>query len=300
MVKKGAEESLPFDVAGIRTVIYDVSSPRAARESVRRLQEFIDSMVSAGFKTATSGESLSSIAQGIERIERKINQILSTEASVSRSQGKDEEEDEIVELLKSPREAFLSALRRRQLDKAFAMLDKLKRVLPSDEYTTSLVILVSSGHAKAFERLDSELVALLSKPAAVSERDELLQNMVSGAKKYFENTGQEKEGLKYLEQLYGRIVGNAEFTDETKAMVANQLGMLSWTADNFDLCLKYSKLAISLSESASYYYNLALVCEKKGMDQELQDVLKRLSQLPELDEDHRGMLVRFGYQPPLS
>lgn len=103
MVQRGHENSLPFDVAGIRTIVYDVSNTRAARESILKLQEFIDALVKTGFTSNTSSESLSSIAQGIERIERKVNQIMSSVQSVARIQ-QDPELDDISDLIKPPRD----------------------------------------------------------------------------------------------------------------------------------------------------------------------------------------------------
>src|SRR4051812_8719980 len=66
MVRKGEESTLPFDVAGIRTVMYDLSSPRTVLESQRKLQEFITTIVEQGFQSETSGVSLASIANGLE------------------------------------------------------------------------------------------------------------------------------------------------------------------------------------------------------------------------------------------
>lgn len=299
MIKKGNEGSLPFDVAGIRTVTYDVSSPRATRESILRLQEFIDTLVSAGFESTTSGDSLSSIAQGIERIERKLNQLAS-----SSGQGKaiglrptDEEEDVLHDMLKSPREQFMSYLRKGRLDDACAMLDRLKKALPIDEYTTAMVLPASLGHTKTFERMDIELRDLIARPQQNQEHDERLNLMAEGAKKYFENTGEIEQGLKYLSDLYDAVSSSPHFASSSKAFVANKVGMLAWNADDHDTCIKYTVLAVGLNPSEpAFLFNLALAYKAVGREDELQETLKRLSRMKGLDADHVGLLRRYGYQ----
>lgn len=76
MISRSDEKALPFDVAGIRTLHYDLSSPRATRASTRKLQEFIEAQMAIGFKSGSNRDSLSSIAQFLERIELKLNVIL--------------------------------------------------------------------------------------------------------------------------------------------------------------------------------------------------------------------------------
>jgi len=299
MIRRGHESSLPFDVAGIRTVTYDVSSTRAARESVLKLQEFIDSLVSAGFETTTSGDSLSSIAQGIERIERKINQLASSVPLESAGRARrDEEDDDVISLMmKTPREAFLVHLRKGRLDEAYATLDKLKRSIPGDEYMTALALVVSMGHARAFEKMDSELHELLEHPQQVKGRDEFLTTIAESVKKYFENIGEATQGIKYLITLYDMISGSSHFENEAKAFVANKVGMLAWNVDEYQLCIKYTRLALNLCpDDAAYNFNLALAYTEAKMETELHDTLKKLSRLPGLQPNHQAMLTKHGYE----
>lgn len=293
MIRKGHESGLPFDVAGIRTVPYDTSSPRAVLESIRKLQEFIDALVSSGFQNATSGESLSSIAQGIERIERKVNQLL----AVPQSPVATGEDFDVYELAKGPREAFMNALRKGKLDTAFSLLDRLKKAVPVSEYLSAAALLVSMGHARSFERLDGEVSEILKDPVSAPERDEVIQIASQAVHKFFENTGQPSEGLKYLESLYGRVMPLDQLSNKSKAFVANRVGMLAWQMDEYDLCVRFTKLALALSYEPSYMYNLALAYKEAKMEPELQDALRQLAAMPDLDKDHLNLLARYGHQP---
>ena len=298
LVRKGQESVLPFDVAGIRTVTYDVSTAKTARESVVKLQQFIDTLIAIGFEAGTSGDSLSSIAQGIERIERKINQIsTSTPTGSRRPSGTSDDDDVIQDMIKSPREAFLNNLRKGRLDQAFNMLDRLKRATSIDEYTAAIVLPVSMGHKPSFERMDIELRDLVSQPQLTKERDECLMLMSEGIKKYFENSGEAHVGQQYLIDLYDSISASSHFDTKTKAFVANKVSMISWSADDHGTCAKYAQIAGSLSpDDPSYLYNLSLAYQEMSQESELHETLKKLSKLSGLDSDHIKQLIKHGYQ----
>jgi len=302
MIKRGHEKNLPFDVSGIRTVIYDVSSTRAARESVLKLQEFIDALVAAGFDSATSGDSLSSIAQGIERIERKVNQLVTTQGSSSSTPSRDDDDeddsndDAISLLIKSPREAFLTHARRGHADQAYAQLDRLRKAISFDEYLAAIGILVSMGHQPTFERMDIELQDIIGNPSSIPDAHESITTIAEGAKKYFENIGQAVAGMEYLAGIYGKISAAASIEDRTKAFVANKIGMLGWTVQDHEQSIRYTRLAEQLEPTEpAYSYNLALIYQKRSDDANFHEALKRLAKKPGLAQQHRGILSKHGH-----
>jgi hypothetical protein len=65
-------ENLPFDVSGIRTVSYDLSSPRSVLESIKAIQGYVDEFEKTGYTTTSSGASLSTVAAAVGRIERTV------------------------------------------------------------------------------------------------------------------------------------------------------------------------------------------------------------------------------------
>jgi tetratricopeptide (TPR) repeat protein len=296
LVKSGEESGLPFDVAGIRTVSYDVSSPRTARDSVLRLQEFIDTLVSSGFQATTSGDSLASVAQGIDRIERKLNQILSVAGPSTVSPRGEVDEDSLEIMLKSPRDAFLTLLRQGKLDQAYAALDRVKRATPFDEYMAALGFLSSVGHGRAFERMDSELREIIQDPEARSFFDQdNIGVFVEAVRRYHENIGQAAQGVRYLQEWSSRFAGLDYISDEAKAVAMNKVGMMAWTASDYDTCERYTKMALAMHKDTSYIYNLGLLYEAQKKDDELRKTLDELAKCPDLDNDHRRLLARNGY-----
>ena len=86
LIKKG--ESLPFDVQGIRTIEYDLTTARSVHDTIGTVQQFVAEL-EKGFGPGTRGVSLISISEILQRIERKIehgladNAILLTSAEPS-------------------------------------------------------------------------------------------------------------------------------------------------------------------------------------------------------------------------
>ena len=74
LIKKG--ENLPFDVAGVRTIEYDLSDPRTTLESVKLIQKFVrDINITGSYGAQSSGVSLTSLAETLSRIERALSNL---------------------------------------------------------------------------------------------------------------------------------------------------------------------------------------------------------------------------------
>lgn len=303
MISKEKEQDIPFDVAGIRTIVYDLSNPRNILESQKRLQQFIDNIMAAGLQPATSGESLSSVAQALDRIERKVNVLVSNSAARPGSEPVEPDVDDgstdddvFGEIVQPPRTRFIRAMRRGQIDRAAAVLPRLKVAVSQVEYVAAVALLASAGNAAAFEMLDGELRSVVDRDKLESSDEEMIQAVAEGANRYFGNTGDYKTGLKYLRDLAGKLSSLKTVSDATKAFVFNKVGMLSWSAEEYDLSRDSSLEAVRLApDSPSYLYNLALSYEKDKDTEKLASTLERLKALPDLDSDHRRLLRRHGY-----
>lgn len=303
MIRKGDDKAMPFDVAGIRTVIYDIASPRGVLESQKRLQDFIDSLVASGFEAGASGESLSSIAQSLERIERKLGALLtSPPASVghakSSSDGDDEDLDfgaSIRDISGSPRETFMRALKRNDIDRALSILPRLEKIVDKKEYVAALALLLSLGSARGFEILDQLVQDMLADPLAEQQRDDILQGAAQAYMNFFTNIGELDKGSAAIESLANAALASDAFSKDTKAFAMNKVGMLAWNRRDFSKCITATKLAFDLKPDPSYAYNLVLAYDHLKMKDELAKALESLSKLPELDADHRRMLKKHGF-----
>jgi tetratricopeptide (TPR) repeat protein len=305
MIRKGDDKAIPFDVAGIRTVTYDVTSPRTVLDSQRKLQEVVDNFLSTGFEAGTSGESLSSIAQALERIERKIGALFTAPRGGAVGPGdtedsSDEEESDfgssVRELSVSPRQSYVMALKRGNIDKALAILPKLEKITDKKEYVAALALALSVGSARAFEMMDQIYHDLIKDPKQVAEYDEVMQGIAQAYINYFTNTGEVSKGLTTLETVSNAVIASDAFTRETKAFTVNKVGMLAWNARDHQRCISATKLALDLNPDPSYAYNLALVHDQIGNKDELKKALDILSQFPEIDGDHKRLLRRHGYR----
>lgn len=297
LVRKEEATNLPFDVAGIRTVIYDLSSPRLVLESQRQLKDFVQSIVDAGFGSSTSGVSLTSIAQGIERVDRKLGQLV--ESVLNRPNGPSGgggKWDSIEMAMKPPHELFRDAIQQGRIDLAFQVLPRIRQANGYKEYIGALGVLTAIGDDKAFSLLETEIDALLGGKAAGA--DELIPIAVQVLFNYFRNTGKGKEGVDYLARFLDRMIGGGSHTQELKASIANKIGMLAWLIEEDEICIKYTKVAIDFnSEEPAFHYNLSLVYAKIGATAELEHTLAKLNSFPQLDEDHKRLLRQHGFRP---
>jgi len=304
MIRKGDDKAIPFDVAGIRTVIYDVSAPRSVLESQRKLQEVVDVLVSGGFEAGTSGESLSSIAQSLERIERKLGALLSNPQTGGRGTSEEEvdgEDDDdfgssIREISGSPRQAYVRALKRGNVEKALTILPKLEKITDKKEYVAALALALALGSARAFEMMDEIYHELMRDPKEIVEHDDVMKGIAQAYINYFTNTGEIAKGLSTLETVSSSVVAHDAFSRETKAFTVNKVGMLAWSARDHQRCISATKLAFELSPDPSYAYNLAIAYDHVGNKDELAKTLDTLGKLPDIDSDHRRLLRKHGHR----
>lgn len=293
MVRKGDEENLPFDVAGIRTVIYDLSDPRSVLESQKKLQEWIDAIVADGLEARPSGESLSSLAQAVERLDRKVNKLLA-----SPSFGIPEKTSSKLgfeTFLKPPKEAYIEALNAGALEDAYRILERIKKVSDVHEYIAAVGLLVSMGEERALGLLDVLIEEVLADKSKIDRFDDLLTTIAQVLYNYANNTGKFKEIIEILDNLLSKLLPRADITNKTKAFTANKIGMLSWQINDYDHCIRYTKQAKELSPGPSFSYNLCLAYRKKGMKEELEEELDTLSKMDDLDDDHKRLLREEGY-----
>lgn len=158
MVSKSWEERLPFDVAGIRTLTYDLSNARAVLASQNALRVFIDAIASGEVDQRSTGASMSTVSQSLQRIERKLDTLTSNRGRALSAVGA---RDNLDLLIMSPRDAWFSCMRSGDLAGAMAQMDRLKRAVPLKEYLGAVCILLAAGHEETFPRLENEINKLV-------------------------------------------------------------------------------------------------------------------------------------------
>ncbi len=279
LIRKG--EKLPFDLSGIRTIHYDISTPRLARKTVKEIQEYVTELELENYKDTSSGESMSSIAETLSRIERKINGLSQTKMFPQLS-AQTPLEKVIETSFGNPQKILQNALIQGDFNTAITILPKL-----SDDIKIQLAeILGPSGD----ERVGNILIPLLdSNIESIERRIKLLR----GLTEYYVARNEENEGASILENYIRELSDNKEISINDRAKILNSLQKLLYGAKKYEDALTVCNEVISLSpDEPSFRYNSSLIYEKLGQlkksKQEIEDCLRLGT---DDDEDHIAQAI---------
>jgi tetratricopeptide (TPR) repeat protein len=252
LIKKG--EKLPFDVAGIRTLEYDLSDPRSTLESVKKVISFIDEIDSTNsYGAQSSGASLTTIAATLARIEKKLS-------------GHEFGKNAIGTLTLSrkdlltmhPSEAFHKAFEQGDLDAARFVLPRIKKFLGDDQYVVALSVLAEAADDKSKE----ELISLLPK-LTENENSKILRITLSGLTDYYNTTASWAKGITDLSQFVQDYVNNNNYKSTDRAFVLNRLQMLRYQEGEYGEALIDALKVVELAPNdESYWYNLSILYQK--------------------------------------
>lgn len=296
MVSKNWEERLPFDVAGIRTLTYDLSNPRAVLASQTALRVFIDAISSGEVDQRSTGASMSTVSQSLQRIERKLDTLTSVRGRVSDAGGS---VDKFDLLIMSPRDAWFSCMNSGDLIGAMAQTDRLKRAVEFREYLAAISYLLAAGHEDALPRMESEINTLVNRANAGDLDDQgwdALVGAVSGLRGFFVNYGRAREGATYIRGVISQLPEDGERSRELSKLY-NAVGMLAWSCRDYDTCIEYTTRAYNKFDGESaYVYNLLLAYkETRGPDDPVfQQWLDRLAAFERLSLDNQEYLAQHG------
>ena len=265
LIRKG--EKLPFDVSSIRTIEYDTTSARTTRESVLTIQMFVEELDNAGFQPVSSGASLSSVADTLERIERRLNSISYQKSlSVDSSQV---DPTERIKLKLRPSEYFVNAFDRGDADGAREALVRMHDMeLDPNDILVASSRLAELGDTKAFEILNK----VLAKSASEITLNSWLGFITYIRRSYIERK-QAKECYNLINPALQIFISDDETASTEKAILLNEISILLSTFGDYENSLINAKKVIELDNSnLIYYYNLALVYEDmkmpdKGLEQ---------------------------------
>ena len=265
LIRKG--EKLPFDVSSIRTIEYDISSPRTTRESVLTIQRFVEELDNAGFQPVSSGVSLSSVADTLERIERRINSMSFQE---SLSSIIDVDPAERIKLKLRPGEYFLDAFNRGDADGAREALIRMHdtNMDPNDILIASCR-LAELGDTEAFKILNE----VLSSSATKITMDTWL-GFITFIRRSYIDRKQAKECHNQINPALQIFLSDDETTNVEKGILLNEISILQSAFGDYENSLTNAKKVIELDNSNMiYYYNLAMVYRDLKMpDKSLEQV----------------------------
>ena len=277
LAQKGTE--LPFDLAMIRTIFYDLNDPFNIKDCKKAIKKYITTIINDGFQRESSGESLSSIAEQLRRIERRMDSLTSS-TSMNTSPASMIYDD--VDL--TPIQQYRLAIQEKNIPVIEGLLPYFEKTKQKDLfYDQYLEVAAGVGSNMALDRLlnDIEYINSLTEERKV----EAISYISIG----LQQTGRQEEGLKALSPIIDKCL--VDFKDDShKATVLNQKARL--VTDQKERINLLKKVIEFNPEDPSFYFNLS-VCyenlEQLGLAKENIDLCmakQRSKEEKNFDSDH--------------
>lgn len=287
LIKKG--ERLPFDLSGIRTIDYDLSTPRSTRDCIQKIQTYVKELESAGFEPTSSGESLSSIAQSLDRIERKLSAISAPGPLAGPSNAASQ--DPISAMMVDPLQILMKAMASGDIATASAQLPRVEQRLKRDELLTIAGLLASAGDERARDVL-MRMLASGKEKLDVSEMKGLVGAIVQATLKL----GHIEEMIEQMSPLIEDLASDGDTGPVDKAYFLNQLQKLLYGADRYQDALQIAERVLQLAPlEGAYHFNASLIFEKLGLLKKAEACVDRFLELEKEDPgpDHLGQAVEI-------
>ena len=244
--------AIPFDVADMRTVEYDLDDVRAARDSQNQLERFIDAVEREGY--SDSGSSLQNISDTLKRIEKKVNSIggRKTDISTASATRTDLYDDNPVTLYHNAIDAgkyqlAADALKRyMQINRNYNLLLDMATVI-IEKYDASAVEI-------AKQIIDEHPLEIT--PGQYATTLFALYQLYNLAMT-LEN---EKD---YINAVISDVLKREEIENQDKARLLNVQSSIEYSLNNLEMAIEYGFEAIELvNNEPVYYYNQAKTYEK--------------------------------------
>lgn len=297
MVKSG--EKLPFDIAGIRTIQYDLSSLKKAKESQDILERFVSGLIETGFVRDEGTDSISSIAESMRQIEQKVDILVKNYSSMN-TQLKITPSNDLEDILErlSPTQAFYYALSNRDVRLVEDLLPRLEQTIPKDYFISHVIDQACALGSQVAANYIKENWEYITATVNVHSQYECMASYVS----YCNKMNIEEENIEFVKLCLAEI-GKKDSTTETKGGVYNQLNRLYYGAyetserkntKRLDEALDAINTAIEYCpDEPSYYFNKALIMENIDILQSVAAIEKCLLMDKEDDDDHLALAYRL-------
>lgn len=283
-----AGEKLPFDVAGIRTIHYNLDSPEAVKKAIDEIRKPVRQFEDAGYVTSSSGVSTTTLAQGVERLERKLNNI---ETQISRRGGKVGSGGESLEgvFFSNPDETFMKAVAAGDLSTAEAALERVSKISgDKDKVVTYSSFLANAG---------SEFGASLVRANITSDADTPIRTFITGVHalvQFYIVQDREAEGVGEIESLINPRLEDGDLSSRDRARLKNQLQRIYYGAERYEDAQRMALEVVELEPDVlAYKYNLSLVYEARGLFDLAEGAVDEYMALQddEMNSDHLGQAI---------
>lgn len=294
-------ERLPFDISGLRTILYDLTTLKKARESQDTLERFIMGLVDTGFAREEGTDNINSMAETLRNIEKKVNFLLNSYSSVGADKvALSNEMSDILNRL-SPIQAFNYALANRDVSLAESLLPRIEKQVPKDYYIDHAVAQVAAmGSEQAAKYIKNNWVYIESSLDSTKQY-ECLGAFVS----YCNRANIEKENLQFVDSAIEAILKEKPEI-KTEAGLYNQRNRLYYGAfvtsnrterQYYIEALKAIQKAISLNpDEPSFYFNYATIIRDDDAKKAASLMEQCLDLNAKRDEDHLALAYKLFVQ----
>ncbi len=284
LIKKG--DSLPFDVAGIRTLEYSLEDPRSTLESVKNVSRFIEEIDSTNsYGAQGSGASLTTIASTLARIEKKLSTPTYQQGGMDKAGSISKKE--LITM--HPSQAFHKAMELGDVESARFVLPRVKKFMGFSPYIQALSVLAET----ADEASKDELLELI--PSLIEDKSyKELRVALVGLTDYFTTTAAFDKAILTLKPII------ISFSDDEKehpanerAFALNRLQMMRYQEEEYSEALVDALRVVELAPTDnSYWYNLSLIQKKLERYTEAAESVLNFVQYSDSPQDHHLEHVR--------
>ena len=258
LIKRKGEE-IPFDLKDIRTVDYDLSDPHKTRASINSLRKFVNEFEEIGYGSGTSVASLSSIANTLNRLERKLDTMGSSATGTGQS-------IEVNGISGSPAVVFYSSLKANDTATAVKALKRFMQISAD----INLQLDMASMLVEAYEPAGVPTVRnILDKDFDKLEPSKLTIAL-HGLYTYYVGAFVINDEYKYLKETTKKALQKQGLEDKDLAGFYNLLASIEYSMKNDLESLKYQEKTIELVPGEpAYNYNIAKIYQALNKNEEL-------------------------------
>lgn len=269
LLNKG--ETLPFDLAGIRTIMYSLEDPRTVLGAVTELRRYAAEFERNGYGPSQSGVSITTIASALERLERKIDRWGLSEVQVGTEMGGTKKHG-IERLLENPRQQLLNALATGQYQPALeALLSWRERMGQAKlDMAGPAAILAHAGSTQAAKIVEEILATHLDSMA----KYDIINTTFGSLVEHHIARDTESDGYDAIADHSERILRHPLVRDDPsrQAFFLNQVQKVAYGAGRYKEALEGVDRALELRpDETSYMYNRSLILSRLGRDEDALD-----------------------------
>jgi hypothetical protein len=290
VIRRG--ETPPFDVAGIRTIFYDLSDAREVRNTVLEMRQYAEAVVRNPSEATRTSMSATSIADALDRLERKVDQLARGQLSLTGPATTSPDSlDPFASLKKRTTplsQLYFQAISQGDWEGASRITSEMREKDGLVPYVVAAAANVAAAGQSAGSDILYEALELDNLPPwALDEdpdvgRDHILRALAG----YYIIRDEENVGLPRLQGPIATLFDDQDVPKESRGSLANSLNMLAYGAHEYALGVEWGERACELvPKEPAYWVNLSYCYEQLGnmvkakdtVDQALRDPLEESS-----------------------